>query len=67
LYAKNEKTASTEIDFIQKQRKILLNHDRRFKDEQKYYPKCFESFEIFFFKNRQNLDFLAIHRQFFSN
>jgi hypothetical protein len=33
LYGKNEKTASTEMDFIQKRRKILPNHDRRFKDE----------------------------------
>jgi hypothetical protein len=33
LYEKNEKTASTEMDFIQKLRDILPSLDRRFKDE----------------------------------
>jgi hypothetical protein len=33
LYGKNEKTASTEMDFIQKRGKILPNRDRRFTDE----------------------------------
>jgi hypothetical protein len=33
LYGKNEKTASTEINFIQKRSKILPNRDQRFKDE----------------------------------
>jgi hypothetical protein len=33
LYGKNSKTASTEMDFIQKRRKILPNRGRNFKDE----------------------------------
>jgi hypothetical protein len=33
LYGKNQKTASTEMDFIQKRREILPNCDQRFKDE----------------------------------
>jgi hypothetical protein len=33
LYEKNEITASTEMNFIQKRRKILPNRDQRFKDE----------------------------------
>jgi hypothetical protein len=72
LYEKIEKTASTEMNFIQKQGKILPNRDRCFKDEiplfneHKYIPKGLGSFEIFYFKNGQNHVFLPIHRQFFS-
>jgi hypothetical protein len=33
LYGKNEKTASKEMEFIQKLRKILPNRDQLFKDE----------------------------------
>jgi hypothetical protein len=47
LYGKNEKTASTEMNFIQKRRKILPNRDRRFKDdENKYVPKGLGSFDF---------------------
>jgi hypothetical protein len=38
LYGKNEITASTEMDFIQKLRKILLNHANPFKDESPILP-----------------------------
>jgi hypothetical protein len=75
LYGKNEKTASTEIDFIQKRRKILPNHDQCFKDESPifsmsintYVPKGLGSFEIFHFKYGQNCVFLPIHRQFYQS
>jgi hypothetical protein len=33
LYGQNENTASTEMGFIQKLRKILPNRNRRFKDK----------------------------------
>jgi hypothetical protein len=33
LYGKNEKTASTEMNFIKKRRKIFPNRNRRSKDE----------------------------------
>jgi hypothetical protein len=38
LYGKNEKTASTEMNFIQKRSKILPNRNRRFKDESSIFP-----------------------------
>jgi hypothetical protein len=48
LYGKNEKTAFTEMDFIQKRRKILPNRDQRFKDESLIFstkgPKSFMKF-----------------------
>jgi hypothetical protein len=33
LYGKNEKIATTEMNFIQKRRKILPNRHQRFKDK----------------------------------
>jgi hypothetical protein len=77
LYGKNKKTASTEMDFIQKRRKILRNCDQRFKDENPIFLTSINMSqkvqEILTFltskmvKNGQNRDFLPIHGQFFSN
>jgi hypothetical protein len=39
LYGKNEKTASTEIDFIQKLIDILPIDDRHFEDKSPTFPK----------------------------
>jgi hypothetical protein len=50
LYGKNEKTASTEFDFIQKRRKILPNRDQWFEDESSIFLtsiKCFKRFRKF--------------------
>jgi hypothetical protein len=44
LYGKNEKTASTEMDFIQKLRDILPSLDRRFKDETPIFPMSINMF-----------------------
>jgi hypothetical protein len=44
LYGKNEKTAITEMDFIQKRRKILPNRDR-FKDESPIFPTSINMFQ----------------------
>jgi hypothetical protein len=80
LYGKNEKTAFTEMNYIQKRRKILPNCDRCFKDEKDESPIFLTSItmsqkvqEVLTFliskmaKNGQNRDFLPILGQIFSN
>jgi hypothetical protein len=77
MYGKHEKTASMEMNFIQKRRKILPNRDRRFQDESPIFLTSINVsqtvYEVFTFftskmvKNCQNRDFLPIHGQFFSN
>jgi lipid II:glycine glycyltransferase (peptidoglycan interpeptide bridge formation enzyme) len=74
---KMKKTASTEMDFIQKRREILPNRDQRFKDESSIFLTSINMsqkvLEVLTFstlkmaKNCQNRDFLPIPGQFFSN
>jgi hypothetical protein len=47
LFGKNENTASTEIDFIQKLRDILPSGNRRFKDESSTFPMSLNIFRKF--------------------